>query len=57
MTSGSKTGQSENSGLATAPPHIKLAVDLIMLLEQQHISEADIVAALEIVLEDYRKKA
>ena len=56
MSSDSTVGQSENSGLANAPVHIKLAVDLIMLLEQQQIADSDIMAALEIVVADYRKK-
>ncbi|KKO47382.1 hypothetical protein WG68_01770 [Arsukibacterium ikkense] len=44
------------AGLAQAPQHVKLAVDLIMLLEQQQIADADIMAALEIVVNDYRNK-
>jgi hypothetical protein len=55
VSSGLKTSQ-DSSSLATAPVHIKLAVDLIMLLEQQQIADADIIAALDIVMADYRKK-
>ncbi len=44
------------SALACAPVHIKLAVDLIMLLEQQQIADSDILKALEIAVDDYRGK-
>lgn len=56
MNSGPAAGQSDPTGLADAPVHIRLAVDLIMLLEQQHLAETDILAALEIAVADYRKK-
>jgi hypothetical protein len=44
------------TGLAKAPVHVKLAVELIMLLEQQQLADTDIMAALEIVVTDYRRK-
>ena len=56
MTDDTDNGQDNHIGLASAPVHIKLAVDLIMLLEQQHISDRDILAALDIVKTDYQKK-
>ncbi|MBJ7549951.1 pleiotropic regulatory protein RsmS [Marinomonas ostreistagni] len=43
--------------LETAPDHIKLAVDLIALLEENEIPNETVIAALEIVLSDYRNKA
>ncbi len=42
--------------LALAPDHVKLAVDLIVLLEQQQISATTILAALELVKQDTEKK-
>ena len=43
--------------LENAPDHIKLAVDLIELLENNKIETATAIAALEVVLEDYQRKA
>jgi hypothetical protein len=43
-------------GLAMAPVHIKLAVELILLLEQQQLADTDVMAALDIVVTDYRRK-
>ena len=42
--------------LENAPAHIKLAVDLIMLLEQHEVSPEDVLKALEIVKNDFEKK-
>ncbi|MEC8082789.1 MAG: pleiotropic regulatory protein RsmS [Pseudomonadota bacterium] len=42
--------------LDSAPDHIKLAVDLIALLEENEIPNETAIAALEIVLSDYRIK-
>ena len=42
--------------LEQAPEHIKLAVDLIMLLEQQQIDTDTVLQALEIVTRDFSNK-
>jgi len=42
--------------LEAAPPHIKLAVDLIMLLEQHELPADQVLAALDIVKSDYQQK-
>ena len=42
--------------LEAAPNHIKLAVDLIMLLDQNDVPAEDVLAALEIVNSDFKKK-
>ena len=42
--------------LESAPDEIKLAVDLIMLLEQSEIVPETVLAALEIVRRDYENK-
>lgn len=42
--------------LESAPDEIKLAVDLIMLLEQSELAPQTVLAALEIVRRDYEKK-
>ncbi|MCX7132617.1 pleiotropic regulatory protein RsmS [Aeromonas piscicola] len=42
--------------LETAPPEVKLAVDLIELLETNRIDPALALAALAIVSEDYQRK-
>ncbi|MEQ9878370.1 pleiotropic regulatory protein RsmS [Pectobacterium aroidearum] len=42
--------------LENAPPEIKLAVDLIMLLEENQIEPRIALAALEIVRTDFEKK-
>ena len=56
MTSETEPEQNSSAGLANAPLHVKLAVDLIMLLEQQQLADSDVLAALDIVIEDYQKK-
>ncbi|MGM3174957.1 DUF2496 domain-containing protein [Dickeya lacustris] len=38
-------------------PAVRLAVDLIMLLEDNHIEPAVALAALDIVQRDYQRKA
>ncbi|MCW2487538.1 pleiotropic regulatory protein RsmS [Candidatus Symbiopectobacterium sp. NZEC127] len=43
--------------LENAPPEVKLAVDLIMLLEESDIAPDVVLAALEIVQRDYQSKA
>ncbi|MEI5639209.1 MULTISPECIES: DUF2496 domain-containing protein [unclassified Pseudoalteromonas] len=45
-----------NNALDQAPTHVKLAVDLIMLLEQHDVSAQDALAALEIVKADFENK-
>ncbi|ARJ40837.1 DUF2496 domain-containing protein [Pantoea alhagi] len=42
--------------LESASDEIKLAVDLIMLLEQNEIPPETVLAALEIVRRDFEKK-
>ena len=42
--------------LETAPDEVKLAVDLIMLLEQQEIAPQTVLKALEIVKQDFTRK-
>ncbi|MFJ5437061.1 pleiotropic regulatory protein RsmS [Pectobacterium brasiliense] len=42
--------------LENAPPDVKLAVDLIMLLEENQIEPRIALAALEIVRTDFEKK-
>ncbi|MBN3122349.1 pleiotropic regulatory protein RsmS [Pectobacterium brasiliense] len=42
--------------LENAPPDVKLAVDLIMLLEENQIEPRIVLAALEIVRTDFEKK-
>ena len=41
---------------STAPSEIKLAVDLIYLLESSDIEKETAIKALEIVLNDYKNK-
>ena len=45
-----------DSGLENAPEHIQLAVDLIHLLESNKIDNKVAIAALEIVLTDFKNK-
>ncbi|WP_255310643.1 MULTISPECIES: pleiotropic regulatory protein RsmS [unclassified Aliivibrio] len=45
-----------NSPLDHAPDDIKLAVDLIYLLENNNVDKQTAISALEIVLNDYKKK-
>lgn len=42
--------------LETAPDEVKLAVDLIQLLEENRIPSATVLAALAIVQRDYQQK-
>lgn len=42
--------------LNTAPDDIKLAVDLIQLLEENQVPAATVLAALAIVQRDYEQK-
>lgn len=42
--------------LNDAPDHIKLAVDLIALLEENQIKDETAIAALKIVLHDFERK-
>lgn len=42
--------------LENAPAEVKLAVDLIMLLEENQLEAATVLAALDIVRRDYEKK-
>ena len=42
--------------LEQAPTHVKLAVDLIMLLEQHQVAPNDVLNALEIIKDDYERK-
>lgn len=42
--------------LENAPPEINLAVDLIMLLEENQVEPRIVLAALEIVRKDFEKK-
>ncbi|MEL0640454.1 DUF2496 domain-containing protein [Pseudoalteromonas aliena] len=44
------------SPLDQAPTHIKLAVDLIMILEQHNVAPEEVLKALEIVKSDFEKK-
>lgn len=49
--------QPVSSGLASAPLEVKLAVDLIQLLEENDIAIDTTIKALEIVLQDFKNKA
>ncbi len=44
------------NGLETAPNEIKLAVDLIQLLEENELPLETTIQALEIVLADFKNK-
>ncbi|WP_338363422.1 pleiotropic regulatory protein RsmS [uncultured Pseudoalteromonas sp.] len=44
------------SPLENAPTHVKLAVDLIMLLEQHEVAPEDVLKALDIVKSDFEQK-
>ena len=46
----------QNTGLETAPQEIKLAVDLIQLLEENELELETTIQALEIVLADFKNK-
>ncbi|OUR66523.1 hypothetical protein A9Q77_11250 [Marinomonas sp. 42_23_T18] len=45
-----------NMSLENAPKHIQLAVDLIEILESNNVDDKTAVAALELVLNDFRDK-
>jgi hypothetical protein len=45
-----------NPPLEQAPPAVKLAVDLILLLEQNQLDPAVVLAALPIVTRDFQRK-
>lgn len=45
-----------NTSLVDASPSIKLAVDLIQLLEDNQIETEVVLQALEIVTKDYQRK-
>ena len=47
---------SSNSGLDQAPDEIKLAVDLIYLLESNEVDPNTALAALKIVQSDFERK-
>ena len=42
--------------LENAPKHIQLAVDLIQLLEENPLPTKTVIAALEIVQQDFQRK-
>lgn len=42
--------------LESAPEEVKLAVDLIMLLEENHVAPKTVLAALAIVQRDFEQK-
>lgn len=44
------------SKLEQAPAHIKLAIDLIMLLEESNVPPSEVLQALEIIKTDYTNK-
>jgi hypothetical protein len=48
--------KAETPKLANAPLEVQLAVELILLLEQQDLSAATVLSALEIVRKDYQHK-
>ncbi len=43
--------------LENAPDNVKLAVDLIMLLEESNIAPEVVLSALEMVRKDFERKA
>ena len=43
--------------LTQAPVEVQLAVELIMLLEQQQLPTATVLAALKLVMADFRRNA
>ncbi|PWW08205.1 MULTISPECIES: pleiotropic regulatory protein RsmS [Mangrovibacter] len=43
--------------LETAPDDVKLAVDLIMLLEESGVAPQVVLSALEMVRKDFERKA
>lgn len=51
-----KAATEMTSSLANAPIEIKLAVDLIQLLEETDVELETTISALEIALKDFKKK-
>jgi len=47
----------QHHSLADAPPAVQIAVDLIEILEENKIESKIAIEALEIVLNDFKKKA
>ena len=47
---------SNENSLENAPAHIKLAVDLIMLLEQHELDAKTVLQAIAIVQSDFEEK-
>ncbi len=45
-----------SDSLDNAPSHVKLAVDLIMILEQNNIQPSEALDALKIVESDFQQK-
>lgn len=45
-----------SNSLEHAPEHVKLAVDLILLLEQHQLDNDTVLKALKIVQRDFAKK-
>lgn len=52
-----ETNEASPSGLDSAPDHIKLAVDLIYLLEENQVDIKTALDALEIVKQDLLSRA
>jgi len=48
--------KTKTPALADAPLEVQLAVELILLLEQQDLPTDTVLAALDIVQRDFRKK-
>ena len=57
MTTEEMNQEESASGLSSAPEHVKLAVDLIYLLEDNQIDVGTALAALEIVKQDLLAKS
>ena len=55
MTKSTPTNNNASSELDKAPNEIKLAVDLIYLLESNNIEKETAIKALEIVLQDLKR--
>ena len=54
MTDNNKTAST--TGLENAPLEIKIAIDLIQLLEESDLPLESTIQALEIVLKDFKNK-
>ncbi|WOT06074.1 pleiotropic regulatory protein RsmS [Shewanella youngdeokensis] len=52
----SDSNNNDDTGLASAPAEVKLAVDLIMLFETNNIAPEVALAALQIVNTDLKRK-